>query len=344
MGTHFACGRKVTHLPMSSPGFAETLRQLKLDLAKGTPVGLQFSAAGSRLIRPTPRPQDPSPTNGMSQPSNLPTLHDLYEKFPGLSQLAVRLSDHNGCNVRHAPAVFVSASTLRHHRYSVHHYAGLFNGAETDPDVYFAHDHRDQRAQRLAERQRRAQDELRRHALAERQAQPRQYRRHPAAHARAWQPHLRLAQHCTSKPARFSESAREPFQILPEFKSASRSDPTDEATGITDPQVGTNDHADSDAASAASTITLVAALMTLVRFVRRALAPPGRRRYTKLPERHTPETRRAVLPAATDRWPPTLALGWWSCAPRDCRQARSSMTMHHGCTDGTGTRPSFEPR
>jgi hypothetical protein len=84
--------------------------------------------------------------------------------------------------------------------------------------------------------------------------------------------------------------------------------------------------------------------MTLARFVRSALAPPGRRRYTKLPERHTPETRRAVLPAATDRWPPTFALGWWSCAPRDCRQARSSMTMHHGCTDGTGTRPSFEPR
>ena len=348
MGTHFACGRKVTHLPMSSPGFAETLRQLKLDLAKGTPVGLQFSAAGSRLIRPTPRPQDPSPTNGMSQPSNLPTLHDLYEKFPGLSQLAVRLSDHNGCNVRHAPAVFVSASTLRHHRYSVHHYAGLFNGAETDPDVYFAHDHRDQRAQRLAERQRRAQDELRHHALAARQAQPRQYRRHAQAHARSWQPKPRLPQQCNLPPARLRPSAIPPS--LP-AKPSPLPDPAAEATEITGPQVSFNDsdvradHAASDAASAASTIDLVAALMTLVHYVSSALAPQGRRRYTKLPGRHTQETQRPVLSAATDRWPRTFSvLGRWSCAPRDCRKARSSMTMHHGCTDGTGTRPSFEPR
>ena len=64
MDTHSACGRKVTPCPMSSPDFAETLRQLKLDLAKGTPVSLRINAAGSRLTRLTPRPQDPSTANG----------------------------------------------------------------------------------------------------------------------------------------------------------------------------------------------------------------------------------------------------------------------------------------
>jgi hypothetical protein len=207
--------------------------------------------------------------------------------------------------------------------------------------VYFM---QDQQAHRLVERRCRAQADLRRHALAARQAQPRQYRRHSAAHARAWQPHFRPTQHCVSKPARSPESAREPAQILSDFKPAPLPDPTDEATSITDPRIGANDHAASDAASAASTINLVAALMTLVRFVRSTLMP-GRQRFTKLPARHTQETQRPVLPAATDRWPPTsFALGRWSCAPQDCRRVRSSMTMHHGCTDGTGTRPSFEPR
>jgi len=322
---------------MSSPGFAETLRQLKLDLAKGTPVGLQFSAAGSRLIRPTPRPQDPSPTNGMSQPSNLPTLHDLYEKFPGLSQLAVRLSDHNGCNVRHAPAVFVSASTLRHHRYSVHHYAGLFNGAETDPDVYFAHDHRDQRAQRLVERQRRAQAELNRHALAARQAQPRQYRRHAPVHARSWQPKLRAPQQCSLPRAKLGPSSLPPS--LP-AKPSPLPDPAAEVTGVSTPKA---EYPDSDAASAASTIDLVAALLTLLRFVRGTLAP-ARRRFTRS-ERCTMETRMPVPSAATDwlfRTAPSL--GRWTCVPRNCRKVRSSLSLHHGSTDGTGTRPSFEPR
>jgi hypothetical protein len=27
-----------------------------------------------------------------------------------------------------------------------------------------------------------------------------------------------------------------------------------------------------------------------------------------------------------------------------CRKARSSLQLHHGSTDGTGTRPSLEPR
>jgi hypothetical protein len=49
---------------MSTSDFTETIRQLKLDLAKGTPVCLRINAAGSQLIRPTPRPQVPSPANG----------------------------------------------------------------------------------------------------------------------------------------------------------------------------------------------------------------------------------------------------------------------------------------
>ena len=236
---------------------------------------------------------------------------------------------------RSAPAVFVSAPTPRHHCYLMRHYTGLFDGAETDPAVYFSQDHQ---AQRLAERQRRARADLQRHALAARQAQPRQYRRHPAAHARTWQPNSRSAQHYVGKPARSSESAHEPVQVLPDLKPAPLPDPTAEATGITAHQVGTADHTNSDAASAASTVNLVAALMTLVRFVRSTLAPPGRRRYTK-------ETQRASLSAATDRWPQTApTLGRWICVPRDCRKARSSLSLHRDCTDGTGTRPSFEPR
>jgi hypothetical protein len=222
---------------------------------------------------------------------------------------------------------------------------GPKSGPQVDSAIYFAQDHQ---AHRLVERQRRAQAELRpsRLALAARQAQPRQYRRHSPVHARSWQSKLRSPQQCSLPRAKCGPAA--PLPSLP-LKQISLPDPAAEATDI-GPQVSFDDsdvradQATSDAASAASTITLVAALMTLVRFVRGTLAPPGRRRYTKLPARHTQETRRPVLLAATDQWPPAFALGRWSCAPRDCRQVRSSMTMHHGCTDGTGTRPSFEPR
>ena len=250
---------------------------------------------------------------------------------------------------RCAPAI--SACMSRHHRYQVHHYRGVFNGSEVDSVVYFSHD---QQAQRLAERQRRARADLQRHALEARRAQPRLYRQHPTAHARTWQPKLRLLQQCSikSNSHRSKLGTTAPLPSLPVKPGPTPlPDPAAEATDITDPQVNSEgsavkaDHATSDAASAASTVNLVAALMTLVRFVRGSLAPPGRRRYTKSPEHHTQYTHQATLSAATDWWPRTFSgLGRWSCAPRDCRKARSSMTMHHGCTDGTGTRPSFEPR
>ena len=103
------------------------------------------------------------------------------------------------------------------------------------------------------------------------------------------------------------------------------------------------DYPDSDAASAASTIDFVAALLSLLRFVHGTLTP-ARRRFTRS-NRCTMEARLLVPTAATDwmfRTAPTL--GRWTCVPRDCRKVRSSFSLHHGCTDGTGTRPSFEPR
>jgi hypothetical protein len=329
MVTPSACGRKVTLRPMTTPGsqptsspddLMESLRHIKLRIA----IGKSHRAHG----------------NNRDMLAHIRRQHEFHAIIAPAAALAGQLR-----LARRAPAVSVSAPRPRLHRYVVHHYTGIFNGTATDPAVYFS---QDQRAQRLTERQHRAQAELRHHALAARQAQPRQYRRHAQAHARSWQPKPRLPQQCNLPPARLRPSAIPPS--LP-AKPSPLPDPAAEATEITGPQVSFNDsdvradHAASDAASAASTIDLVAALMTLVRYVSSALAPQGRRRYTKLPGRHTQETQRPVLSAATDRWPPTTyALGRWNCAPRDSRKVRSSFSLHHGCTDGTGTRPSFEPR
>jgi hypothetical protein len=428
-------GCRASFRPMTTSNFTETLRQLKLDLAKGTPVGLRFSAAGSQLIRPAPRPQDPSPANStsgvrMRYPPNLkyaqldqPTknnylrwrtqalqaeqaavaigaltehfsvsvflgskpkpqpseavaracahLLSCIQQLPPFDDLRKLYLSHDGRDLttfsfrcvekvhreaheselraviapaaafegqlrltRSAPAVSASAPTPRLHRYVMHHFAGIFNGAETDPAVYFS---QDQQAQRLAERQRRAQADLQRHALAARQAQPRQYRRHSPVHARSWQPKLRSPQQCSLPRAKLGPSALPPS--LP-AKPTPLPDPAAEVSVISTPKAG---YPDSDAASAASTIDLVSALLTLLRFVRGTLTPV-RRRFTRS-ERCTMETRLPVPFAATDwLFRTAYSLGRWTYVPRSCRKVRSSLRLHRGCTDGTGTRPSFEPR
>ena len=244
---------------------------------------------------------------------------------------------------RRAPANPASGRVPRHHCYLVHHHSGVFNGAQVDSAIYFAQDHR---AHLLVERQRRAQAEHRRLALAARQLQPRQYRRHSPVHARSWQPKLRSPQQCSLPRAKIGPSALPPS--LP-ARLTSLPDPAAKVTGITEAQVSTNastvgaDHDGSDAASAASTVNLVATLMSLLRFVRSTLSPPMRRRY-RTPDRHA-EAQQLSPSAALERWPQTApTLGRWTCAPRNCRKARSSLQLHHGSTDGTGTRPSFEPR
>jgi hypothetical protein len=182
--------------------------------------------------------------------------------------------------------------------------------------------------------------------LAARQLQPRQYRRHSPVHARSWQPKLRSPQQCSLPRAKIGPSALPPS--LP-ARLTSLPDPAAKVTGITEAQVSTNastvgaDHDGSDAASAASTVNLVATLMSLLRFVRSTLSPPMRRRY-RTPDRHA-EAQQLSPSAALEQWPQTApTLGRWTCAPRNCRKARSSLQLHHGSTDGTGTRPSFEPR
>jgi hypothetical protein len=83
--------------------------------------------------------------------------------------------------------------------------------------------------------------------------------------------------------------------------------------------------------------------LTLLRLVRGTLTP-ARRRFTRS-ERCTMETRLPVPSAATDwLFQTAYSLGRWTYVPRNCRKARSSLQLHSGCTDGTGTRPSFEPR
>ena len=238
---------------------------------------------------------------------------------------------------RRAPANPAPGRMPRHHCYLVHHYIGVFNGPQADSAIYFAQDYR---AHRHVERQRRAQAEHRRLALAARQLQPRQYRRHSPVHARSWQPKLRSPQQCSLPRAKIRPSALSPslpakLTLLPDLPALPAS-----ATAPTPPA----DYPDSDVASAASTIDFVAALLTLLRFVRGTLTP-ARRRFTRS-ERCTMATRLPVPSAATERqWPQTApTLGRWSCAPRNCRKARSSLQLHHGSTDGTGTRPSFEPR
>ena len=244
---------------------------------------------------------------------------------------------------RRAPANSASSCVPRHHCYQVHHHIGIFNGPQVDSAIYFAQDHR---AHRLAERQRRAQAELRRLALAARQAQPRQYRRHVPVHARSWQPKLRSPQQCSLPRAKRRPNAHLPslaaqLTLLPDHAA--------EVTGITEVQVSTNstvgaDHDGSDAASAASTVNLLATLMSLLRFARSTLSPRVRRRCQTPPDRHA-EAQQLSPSAALRRWPQTApTLGRWTCVPRDDRTVRSCMRMHHGCTDGTGTRPSFEPR
>jgi hypothetical protein len=170
-----------------------------------------------------------------------------------------------------------------------------------------------------SKRQRRAQAELRRHALAARQAQPRRYRRHPAAHARTWQPRQVLSQLTACLPKRqrnrLSVNLAMPLAATP----VTPPELSDSPASAIAPTFKT-DYADSDAASAASTVDLLAALLTLVRFVRSTLAP-GRPGYTRTLNRHTQETQRLLPSAATDRWPRTSsAMGRWSCAPRDCRK------------------------
>jgi hypothetical protein len=113
---------------------------------------------------------------------------------------------------RSAPAVSASAPTPRLHRYVVHHYTGIFNGATTDPAVYFS---QDQQAQRLAEHQHRAQAELRRHALAAHQVQPRQYRPPAPSGSRTQlatdsEAPLAAAMQLTSRQARAKHSPAQP--------------------------------------------------------------------------------------------------------------------------------------
>jgi hypothetical protein len=82
--------------------------------------------------------------------------------------------------------------------------------------------------------------------------------------------------------------------------------------------------------------------LTLLRLVRGTLTP-ARRRFTRS-ERNV-ETRLPVPSAATDwLFRTAYSMGRWTYVPRNCRKARSSLRLHSGCTDGTGTRPSFEPR
>jgi len=251
---------------------------------------------------------------------------------------------------RSAPAVSASAPTPRLHRYVVHHFAGIFNGAETDSAVYFS---QDQHAQRLAERQRRAQAELRRHALAAHQVQPRQYRRHPPVHARSWHPKPRAPQQCSSlsnsqraEPRPSALPLSPPVNLAPPLAAT----PTP-ATPLDSPVLPASataptskaDYPDSDAMSAASTVDLLAALLTLLRFVH-GTPTPARRRPTR--SAWCTMGTRQIVPSATTDWmfrtAPTL--GRWTCVSRDCRKARSSLSLHCDCTDGTGTRPSFEPR
>ena len=169
------------------------------------------------------------------------------------------------------------------------------------------------------------------------------YRRHPTAQARTWQPRPAFSQPLARPlkrprsrlPMDDAPSLAATLATLPDLPAlpASATAPTPKA-----------DYPDSDAASAASTIDFVAALLTLMRFVRGTLTP-ARRRFTRS-ERCTMATRLPVPSAATvRRWPQTApTLGRWTCAPRNCRKVRSSLSLHHGSTNGTGTRPSFEPR
>ena len=510
MDTHSACGRKVTPWPMSSPDFAETLRQLKLDLAKGTPVSLRINAAGSRLTRLTPRPHDSSPANGtfdhpkydslratLRQPeleqantfpapfSNFfnaiyhasrrpngpprpttyrdgngtkvfdPYLHlDLKSEdrrqasddfwrttlnaqdaaAEGRRRLATRHPDGEGnlravsayCQLdragkcayltlrlyfnrvdaeetrlnnqlyhmppshprrsciraalvvaeadtrayRHALPKFdrcteglsrqqarlrakaISAaavseaqrrlarqpapsSSIRQHLYLIQHYTGVFRSG-VDSVTYFYDSQLPRSADRSLHTTEHGRLELEVSAL-----EPCRYRRHPIAHARTWQPR-QAAPQSLARPKRLRTRLPVESAPAPAATPATLLDPLDLPTRAT-VSIPKVDYPDSDAASAASTIDLVAALLTLLRFVHGTLTP-ARRRFTR-PNRCTMEARMLVPYAATDwmfRTAPTL--GRWTCVPRDCRKVRSSFSLHHGCTDGTGTRPSFEPR
>ena len=311
---------------MSASDFTATLRQLKLALENGSPVNLRINAAGSRLtVLPRTQPHSDRWAAQAKREKHERVLRAIASAAAHAGQLRL---------ARRAQAISVPTCTPRHHRHLVRHYGGLFNGSEADSVVFFSQDHH---TRRLVERRRRALAELQRLALVTRQAQPRCYRHHSATHARNWQPRPQPTA-CPSRRRRNGPS----MHLAPPLAAT----PVPQTELLDSPAsvialASKADHAESDAASAASTVNLLAALLTLVRYVRSTL--PGRPRYTRtLPvDRHT----QALESAAPGRWPRTCpTMGRWSCAPRDCRQVRSSLRLHHGSTDGTGTRPSFEPR
>jgi len=228
------------------------------------------------------------------------------------------------------------SSPIRQHLYLIQHYTGVFRSG-IDSVTYFYDSQLPRSADRSLHTTEHGRLELEVSAL-----EPCRYRRHPIAHARTWQPRQAAPQSPAYLPKRLRTRLPVESAPAPAATPATLLDPLDLPTRAT-VSIPKVDYPDSDAASAASTIDLVAALLTLLRLVHGTLTP-ARRRFTR-PNRCTMEARMLVPSAATDwmfRTAPTL--GRWTCVPRDCRKARSSISLHHGCTDGTGTRPSFEPR
>ena len=229
------------------------------------------------------------------------------------------------------------SSPMRQHLYLIQHYAGVFRPGMDAATCFY-----DSQLPRSTDRSRHT-TEHRRLELEDSAPEPCRYRRHLTGHGRTWQPRSAFSQ----PPARplKRQRSRPSMDDAPPLAATPATPPDLPAlpASATAP-TSKADYPESDVASAASTVDIVAALLTLLRFVSGTLTP-ARRRFTRS-ERCTMETRLPVPSAATERqWPQTApTLGRWSCAPRNGRKARSSLQLHHGSTDGTGTRPSFEPR
>ena len=183
------------------------------------------------------------------------------------------------------------SSPMRQHLYLIQHHTGVFRpGLEAATYFY------DNRPPCSTDRSRHT-TEHRRLELDGSASEPSQYRRHPIAHARTWQPRPAFSQPLARPPKR--QRTRLPMDVAPPsaVTLTTLPDLPDLPASATAPALKA-DYPDSDGASAASTIDLVAALLTLLRFVRRTLTP-ARRRFTRS-ERCTMETRLPVPSAATD--------------------------------------------